>query len=60
MQYVLALANLGWRAALGADEALARGLNTYDGVVVNEAVATAHGLPVHSPREVLADRAAAV
>lgn len=44
MPYVRALANSGWRAALAADGALALGLNTHDGHVVNEPVATAHGL----------------
>jgi alanine dehydrogenase len=44
MPYVRALANNGWRAALAADGALALGLNTHDGGVVNEPVATAHGL----------------
>lgn len=43
MPYVRALANNGWRIALGADDALARGLNTHDGHVVNEPVATALG-----------------
>lgn len=43
MPYVRALANNGWRHALGADDALARGLNTHDGNVVNEPVATALG-----------------
>lgn len=43
MPYVRALANNGWRAALSADDALARGLNTHDGHVVNEPVATALG-----------------
>jgi alanine dehydrogenase len=44
MPYVRALANQGWKAALQADAALALGLNTHAGSVVNEAVATAHGL----------------
>jgi alanine dehydrogenase len=44
MPYVRALANNGWRAALGADGALALGLNTHGGQVVNEPVATALGL----------------
>ena len=34
MPYVRALANLGWRAALAADGALALGLNTHAGTVV--------------------------
>jgi alanine dehydrogenase len=44
LPYVRALANNGWRAALGADGALALGLNTHGGQVVNEPVATALGL----------------
>lgn len=44
MPYVRAIANLGWRAALQADPALALGLNTFAGAVVNEPVASAHGL----------------
>jgi alanine dehydrogenase len=45
MPYVRAIANLGWRAALRADAALALGLNTHAGSVVNSQVADAHGLP---------------
>jgi alanine dehydrogenase len=41
MPYVRALANKGWREALTADRALALGLNTHDGHVVSEPVATA-------------------
>ncbi|WP_349898472.1 alanine dehydrogenase [Parafrigoribacterium soli] len=44
MPYVRAIANLGWRAALRADSALASGLNVHDGAVVNAAVATANRL----------------
>jgi alanine dehydrogenase len=44
MPYVRSVANLGWRDALRADGSLALGLNTHAGSVVNEAVATAHGL----------------
>jgi alanine dehydrogenase len=44
MPYVRSVANQGWRAALRADASLALGLNTHAGNVVNEAVATAHGL----------------
>ncbi|CAN5366656.1 alanine dehydrogenase [soil metagenome] len=45
MPYVRAIANLGWRDALRADGALALGLNTHAGSVVNSQVAQAHGLP---------------
>jgi alanine dehydrogenase len=44
LPYVRAVANLGWRDALRADPSLALGLNVHAGEVVNEAVATAHGL----------------
>ena len=44
MPYVRALANSGWRDALKADAALALGLNTHAGSVVNTQVAAAHGL----------------
>ncbi|MDF1480030.1 alanine dehydrogenase [Leifsonia sp. H3M29-4] len=44
MPYARAIANSGWVAALRADPALALGLNTHGGSVVNEAVAAAHGL----------------
>lgn len=54
MPYVRALANNGWRAALRADAALALGLNTHDGRVASEPVATAHGLDHVSLAEVLA------
>ncbi|MBF6347591.1 alanine dehydrogenase [Nocardia flavorosea] len=50
LPYVVALANNGWRAALRADPALGRGLNTCAGAVTNEPVAEAHGLtPVALP-----------
>ena len=44
LPYVRAIANSGWRDALRADAALALGLNTHGGSVVNGPVATAHGL----------------
>ncbi len=44
MPYVRAIAGVGWRAALRADAALALGLNTFGGSVVNAQVAEAHGL----------------
>jgi alanine dehydrogenase len=53
LPYALELANLGWRAALTADPALALGLNTYDGHVTYGPVAEAHGMPVRPIAEVL-------
>ncbi|MEU4692226.1 alanine dehydrogenase [Actinoplanes sp. NPDC023714] len=44
LPYALELANLGWRDALRRDPALAAGLNTFDGQVVCEPVAEAHGM----------------
>ncbi|WP_017973544.1 alanine dehydrogenase [Actinopolyspora halophila] len=44
LPYALRIAEQGWRAACGQDEALAAGLNTHDGKLVNEPVAAAHGL----------------
>jgi len=53
LPFVLALADLGWRAALRADAALARGLNTHDGAVVHPGVAEAHGMPWTDPADLL-------
>ncbi len=50
LPYALELANLGWRDALKADPALAKGLNTYGGTVTYGPVAEAHGMP-HQPLE---------
>lgn len=43
LPYAVELADLGWRDALRADAALARGLNTHDGSVTYGPVAEAHG-----------------
>jgi alanine dehydrogenase len=53
LPYVVELANRGWRDALRADPALARGLNTHAGHVTFGPVAQAHGLPVVDVAEVL-------
>jgi alanine dehydrogenase len=53
LPYALELANLGWRAALRADPALALGLNTFDGHVVYGPVAEAHGMSTLPLTEVL-------
>jgi alanine dehydrogenase len=53
LPYALELANLGWRAALRADPALALGLNTFDGHVVYGPVAAAHGMSTLPLTEVL-------
>lgn len=54
LPYVRALANHGWHAALTADGALASGLNTHRGYVINEPVATALGYEHVSIASVLA------
>jgi alanine dehydrogenase len=48
LPYVRSIANLGWKDALRADPALALGLNTFAGAVVNLQVAEAHGIE-HTP-----------
>jgi len=48
LPYASSLITLGWRQALRADPALALGLNTHAGAVVNEPVAAAHGMD-HTP-----------
>jgi alanine dehydrogenase len=53
LPYAVELANRGWRDALRRDDALALGLNTYDGHVTYGPVAEAHGMPHVSLAEVL-------
>lgn len=53
LPYVLAIANEGWRSACRADDALARGVNTHDGLLTNAPVAEAHGLTPTPVQEVL-------
>jgi alanine dehydrogenase len=43
LPYLLRLADLGIEGAARADAGLARGVNTYEGALTNEAVAEAHG-----------------
>src|SRR5690242_8365360 len=50
LPYVIELAGRGWRDALRADPALAKGLNTYGGQVTYGPVAEAHGVR-HLPLE---------
>jgi alanine dehydrogenase len=54
LPYAVELADHGWRAALRADAALARGLNTHEGRLANAAVAEAHGYQAVSLSDVLA------
>ena len=53
LSYGLEIANRGFPQALVRNKALARGLNTYDGKVTHEGVATAFNLPLTPHEEVL-------
>ena len=53
LPYVVSLANQGWQAACRADAALALGLNTHDGEIINAPVAQAHELPHRALADVL-------
>jgi alanine dehydrogenase len=53
LPYVRSIANRGWKAACAADGALALGLNTHEGTLLNAGVAEAHGLPASEPGSVL-------
>jgi alanine dehydrogenase len=48
LPYAVELANRGWREALRADPALAKGLNTFAGQVTYGPVADAHDM-AHLP-----------
>ena len=54
LPYVLALADLGYRAALTRDPHLLAGLNVHDGHVTNKPVAQALGLTYRNPASALA------
>lgn len=54
LPYALALADKGWKQALREDDALALGLNAYDGQVTYGAVAEGFGMPRASLEDVLA------
>lgn len=53
LPYAISLADQGWRDALRADPALAKGLNTYDGQVTYPSVAEVHELPELAIEKVL-------
>lgn len=53
LPYVRSIANRGWKTACAVDGALALGLNTHDGVLLNSGVADAHGLSAAEPGSVL-------
>jgi alanine dehydrogenase len=54
LPYAVELADRGWRAAAGADPALARGLSTHAGRLASAPVARAHGYEAVSLADVLA------
>src|SRR6478672_11374282 len=54
LPYIRQIARRGWKDALGADAALAAGLNTHAGTVVNAGVATAHGMEAASLADAIA------
>jgi alanine dehydrogenase len=53
LSYGLELANRGFPQALARNRALAKGLNTFDGNVTHEGVATAFNLPLRPVEEVI-------
>ncbi|HEX2052173.1 MAG TPA: alanine dehydrogenase [Actinomycetota bacterium] len=53
LPYALELANKGLKGAFAEDPALAKGLNTLDGVLVNQPVAEAHRLEYRPAAEIL-------
>jgi len=53
LSYGLELANRGFPQALIRNKALAKGLNTYDGKIIHEGVATAFNLPLTTVEEVI-------
>ena len=53
LSYGLELANRGFPQALVRNKALAKGLNTYDGKITHEGVATAFNLPLAPVEEVI-------
>jgi alanine dehydrogenase len=53
LPYVLRIAGAGWRDALRADAALAKGLNAHAGTLTNGGVGEAHGIEAVEPAVVL-------
>jgi alanine dehydrogenase len=53
LPYAEEIANLGWQRAVGADRALAGGVNAVDGMLTCEPVAAAHGLDFVPLRELV-------
>jgi len=55
LPFTLALADKGWRKALGEDPHLRAGLNVCAGLITCQPVATAHGLPYRSAESLLSE-----
>jgi alanine dehydrogenase len=53
MPYVLKLADKGWRDACKSDPALAKGLSTHEGLLLNDHVGEALNLPATDPAGLL-------
>ncbi|HZA20197.1 MAG TPA: alanine dehydrogenase, partial [Actinomycetota bacterium] len=53
LPYAVELANLGLADAVASDPALAKGVNVYDGAIVYEPVAEAHGLKASALADVI-------
>lgn len=53
LPYVLTLASAGWRDALRADDALAKGLHTHEGALTHAGTAEAHGMELTDPATVI-------
>ncbi|GAA1486104.1 alanine dehydrogenase [Brachybacterium fresconis] len=53
LPYVLKVADAGWRDALRADPALAKGLHTHEGALTHQGTGEAHGLEVTATEQVL-------
>ncbi|GAA1004226.1 hypothetical protein GCM10009551_080160 [Nocardiopsis tropica] len=53
LPYVLKIADKGWRAACSDDPALAAGLSTHDGELLNASVGAALDIPAKTPESVL-------
>jgi len=54
LPYVLRIADKGWKAACAEDAALAAGLSTHDGVLLNASVGAALDIAAKAPEAVLA------
>ncbi|MGP5672076.1 alanine dehydrogenase [Brachybacterium alimentarium] len=53
LPYVLKVADAGWRDALRADEALAKGLHTHEGALTHAGTGEAHGLEVTPAQQII-------